>query len=68
MALIGIPNHYIVGIPSKVQRIEDWCKEHIGPYNVGWYWVHAYGDNLILRILNDDDAILFKLTFRKDIE
>lgn len=68
MALIGIPNHYGAGIQHKTQIIEEWCEEHIGPYDKGWYWVFAYGNNLIIRIIDDEDAIMFKLAFKKDCE
>lgn len=67
MALIGLTNNYIVGVPTKAQRIEEWCEEHIGPYNKGWYWVSTYKNSLILRIIDDDAAVLFRLTFEEDL-
>lgn len=63
MALINIENYYAVGVPTKAHAVENWCEEHIGPYQSGWQWVAAFGNSLILRITNDHDAVLFKLTF-----
>lgn len=63
MPLVGLKNNDSIGTTAKAYSIETWCEEHIGPYNESWYWVAAYGENLVLRILNDDDAMLFRLTF-----
>ena len=41
----------------------NWCSEHLGN-RVDWYWLpEATASIDILTIVNDDDAILFRLTF-----
>lgn len=65
MAIIKVPtNLYPVSLSGKALDVEIWCEENIGLYAEGWYWIAAFSDFLLLRINDDNDAIMFRLAFQ----
>lgn len=63
MPLIGVENNSPIDVQAKAHSIEDWCEKNVGPYSEAWYWVGSYGNNLVLRIIDDEAATLFRLVF-----
>lgn len=65
VALIKVPtNLYPVSLSGKALEVEAWCEQNIGLYDAGWYWVAAFDDFILLRINDEDNAIMFKLAFQ----
>ena len=65
MPLIKVPTElYPVSLSGKALEVESWCEQHIGLYSDGWYWVAAFDDFILLRINDEDNAIMFKLAFQ----